>query len=649
MENGKNLRPKPSFPKLLEPGRIGEMALKNRIKFASTTTNFCTEEGQVTARERAFLAERSRGGAALVTTEGAPVTPKGGIFSHSMRVWDDRFVPELRELAMAIQEQGAKACLQLLEGGRYSHSEDGAVAPTAMPPAIPRLHRPRELATEEVLGLVEAHAQAARRGKEAGFDCTEICGIAGYLVASFLSPRSNKRTDRYGGSLRNRARFLIEIIEAVKGAVSAGYPVIVRLCGDELVEEGNTPEDMRIIARMAEEAGMDALSLAVGWHESKRSSISMEVPAGHWLYLAEAMKQMVKVPVMMAYRLNDPYLAEKAMEEGKIDFWEMCRPLLADPEIPIKLTQNRPEDIAPCVACNQGCFARMWYRQPITCLVNPRVGREGEDAYRIEPAPTSKKVLVVGGGPAGMEAARVMAKRGHEVTLWEKEDHLGGLLNLAAGTPTRDEMGRIVPYLSGQLQKLGVRVELGREATPAQVEAERPQAVVIATGSRPFLPVLEGVDGPGMLTADQVINGASLMGPNVVVWGGSQQGIQVAELLASQGKRVTIVEEKEKVGKDIVTTERLGFLRRLSQLGVEVLTQCSVVRGGAEGITLLDNGEERVLQAANLVVAVGRSSNQGLWGALQGRIEELYIIGDALAPRKSLNAIWDGFRTGLQV
>jgi 2,4-dienoyl-CoA reductase (NADPH2) len=638
------------YPRLFEPAKIGGMELKNRIKFAATGTGFCSEHGKITPQEIAWLVERAKGGAGLITTTGTSPHPTGVFSKVQPPNWDDCHIPELRKLAEAIKKHGAKACVQIVHTGRYASPEgEPPVGPSAVPSTVRRWQNVRELKPDEIKILVEAHGEAVRRAKVAGFDAAEIGAMAGYLIASFLSPWTNRRTDGYGGGLENRARFLLECIENAREKVGGDYPLLVRMCADERIEGGNTPEDMRTIAKLAEKVGVNAISLTVGWHESRAPGLTMDIPHGHWLYLAEGMKRVLNIPVCMAFRLNSPVIAERAIENGNLDFWEMCRPLIADPELPNKLAQGREEDIAPCIACMEGCYARIFNHQPVRCLINARAGREWDERYQIKLSATRKKVLIAGGGPGGLEAARVAAMRGHEVTLYEKGSTLGGQFDLASRPPYRQEIGDAIKYLSAQIRKLGVEVVLQQEVTPALVKETKPQVVVVATGSSPMIPKIPGMQHGPVVTAHSVLSGKVKVGARVVVWGGSQIGVETAELLASQGKKVTIVEESTKVGRDITIFDVWAVRMRLHKLGVKMLTT-SVLREMVPGAVIVFGQDgEQTIPVDTVVVAKKLKANKELRESLEGEVNEIYSVGDCVAPRKAINAIHDGFRVGVQI
>ena len=643
------------FEHLLKPGNIGKMKLKNRMKFAATMTNFCEQSGAVTDREIAFLAERAKGSAAMVASGGGYPHILGKAYISQMGLHEDRLIPGLKRLAQAIQNNGAKAITEILHGGAYTHTteygiEGLPVGPTAMEPKLPRYMPCRELTNDEIKELVAIYGQTARRIKDAGFDAVEIGCIAGYLLVSFLCPWTNKRTDEYGGTLENRARFVVEIIQQIRKEVGTDYPVMMRALAKDLLREGgNTEEEYIEIARMFEVAGVDSLSLGVGTHESDFPAVTNEIEPGHWLYLAEKWKKAgIKVPLMLSYRLNRPELAEKAIADGIIDFWEMCRPLLADPYLPAKVAAGHPEDIVTCMADN-ACFENLMAEMPITCILNPRAGREGEEAFQIRAAEAKRKIIVVGGGPAGMEAARVAALRGHQVVLYEEKDGLGGQLQAASIAPYKVEVNHLTNYLATQITKAGVEVRLNNKATAKSIDRSRPDAVILATGSNPLIPDIPGVERDNVVTAQEVLTQEKQAGDKVVIIGGGMVGCEAADFLTEKGKKVTILEMEKRIGQDIGLVNRWPFIQRLSQSGVSIQTKTKAEEITEAGVVASREGSSQLFPADTVVLAMGMIPNKELLQELKGKVPAVHAIGDCLEPRRIAQAMEEGFRLGAAI
>lgn len=644
------------FENLLKPGKIGNYTVKNRMKYAATVNNFCDKKtGEVTDKEIAYLVERAKGEASIVVSQGGFPHILGKGYPGQMGLHDEYMLPGLRRLAEALKGCGTMAVGQVMHTGRYAHPHDYGIddlprGPSDFTSPIKRYGQCKALTKDEIKELVYAHGRGAKWFKDTGWDGVELCAIAGYLIPNFLSKLTNQRKDEYGGPLENRARFLLEILDEMRKQVGPNYPLLLRLNGTEMMEGGNRDEDYIEIAKMVQDK-VDFISVTVGWHETPGSAITPDIEPGHWLYLAERWKKAgIKPPLGMAYRLSRPEIADKAIGNGVIDYWEMCRPMIADPYLPLKVKEGRPEDIVTCPACNWGCFSRIFLEATMSCMVNPRIGHEGEPDYEIRPAEGKKKVVVVGGGPAGMEAARVATMRGHAVTLYEKSDKLGGQMRLGAKTPVTKDWNYLLDYYEAQMRKLKVKVVFGKEITADMIGKESPDVVVIATGASPQKPPVPGVDKAIALDLFDVLDGKVKVGKKVVVWGGKEIGVQTAEWLAASGKEVTIIEEGKKLGKDINIFNVLCHRTKLAQLKIKEVTEAKVERITDKGIVITKAGKEEEIKADSIVVAPKMESNKKLAEEITTMADwETYTIGDCVAPRKLITAIHEGFKVGVKV
>ena len=643
--------------RLFEPINIGLVRLKNRLVMAPMGTNYADNQGKVTPQQIAHYAERARYGVGMVTVEVTGVSATGKILTHQLGAHNDDFVPGLTKLARAIKEHDCRAALQLHHGGRRARSKlNGGAIPIA-PSTIPCVGTtktytsqvPKELTAGEIETIVEEFANAALRAKIAGFDAVELHGAHGYLIAQFLSPISNKRTDKYGGTLENRTRFATEIIARIKDKVGDDYPVLIKLSIDEYLAGGLTTDDTSIIAKILQHAGVDAIiasaghtgAIAEGFY---RSCPGASFPRGCHVHLAEAINKAVSIPVGAIGRINDPILAENILREGRADLIYMGRALLADPELPVKAMQEKFEDIRTCIACSI-CNKTMWEEENMRCAVNAAQGKE--ETYQIVASKKPKKVLVVGGGPAGMEAARVASLRGHRVFLYEKQKQLGGQLLLAAIPPHKDEIPNFVRYLTTQIRKLGVNIEVGKEVTPETVKQLGPDVVIVATGSIPGVPEIPGLDYENVVLADDVMTGKTQVKDTaVVILGGGIVGCETGELLAAKGIRVTIVRRRPEIAEGMEETARLLLKKRLTQYGATILTGARVQRITHEGV-VLENGSE--IKASTVVLAAGRKADSALTQSLKDTVPEIYAIGDCVQPRMIIDAIGDGAAVGRKI
>ncbi len=637
------------FEKVLEPIQIGPMKVKNRIVMPSMVTNYATTDGAVTERFKTYHQTRAKGGVGLITVEATYVHPSGKGFQNQLGIYKDELIPGLKSLTEVVHGCGAKIAVQLYHAGRQTTSKVtgmSVVAPSPIPCPV-KQEMPRELSLDEIKELVEAFGQAARRAKEAGFDTVEIHGAHGYLLNQFLSPYSNKRTDEYGGAFENRMRFPLEVVKKVREEVGEDFAVIYRMSAEEYVPGGLTLEDTRVFARKLVEAGIDALHISGGVYESSAMIIQpAAIPQGCFVENAAAIKEAIngEVPVIVVGRIKDPVMAEQILREGKADLVAMGRALLADPELPKKVSEDRVEEIRKCIGCNQGCIDRLFQDLDITCLANALTGYEAE--FDIEtPAEKKKKVLVIGGGPGGLEAARVAALRGHEVVLYEKQAELGGQMRIAAVPPYKEEINDLTAFLINQVKKSDIVIEMGREADERTVQEIRPDAVIVATGSEPIIPKIPGVDQEKVVTAHEVLMGSVSVGEKVVIIGGGLVGCETAEFLADKGKQVTVVEMLDDIAVDVGSLTRALLLNRMVEKKITVLTKSKVREITAEGVIIeKEKGTEEITGIDTVVIAVGSRPRDNLLKSLKGQDIPVYAIGDCVKPRKIIDAIHEGFR-----
>jgi 2,4-dienoyl-CoA reductase-like NADH-dependent reductase (Old Yellow Enzyme family)/thioredoxin reductase len=638
------------FKKLFEPVRIGEMEVRNRIVLSPMETNLGSNDGYVTERLKDYYEERAKGGAGLVIVGFACVdSPVGRRLSHQLFVDDDRFIPGLTELAKVIKRHDARAALQLVHAGRTGTQP---VAPSAI--AKPGEKPPRELTVTEIKDLVAHHARAAERAKKAGFDAVEIHAAHSYLIANFLSPVWNKRKDAYGGDLEGRAKLLLEIVKSVRESVGPTFPFWCRINGAEIgMEGGSTIKDGQALARMLEEAGVNAINVSATsmepiwinfWVVEGESLPPTAHPPGFLIYLAEAMKRVVNVPVIAIGRIT-PEVGEKSLREQKVDLVAIGKALFADAELPNKVASERLEDIRPCICC-LNCIERVVFMDTaVGCSVNAALGKERE--YAIRPADKKKRVMVAGGGPAGMEAARVAALRGHQVWLYEKGNSLGGQLRLAATPPYKSVIGRFSDYLQTQIRKLGVKVNLGKELTLSLVKEMKPDVVIVATGMISITAHIAGIDRENVVTAEDVLTGKAETGNRIIVIGGGVTGCETAEFLAKKGNKVTIVEMLDNLAVNMGTQARRLLLDKLAAQEVTVLTGVKCEEATDRGLVVVDGGERRQsLETDTIVLAVGGRSNRGLFEALKGEVPEIYLAGDCVEPGHIIEAVADGSKLG---
>lgn len=641
--------------KLFTPIKIGTMEVKNRIVMPPMGTLYPTSSGRVNSRLKDYYQTRAAGGVGLIVVEFCSVSREGKPFPAMLGIYENKFIPGLKELVEVIHEHGAKASIQLAHAGRQTSSAVIGTQPVA-PSPIPdptRNEVPRELTIPEIKSLVKTFVDAAGRAKEAGFDAVELHATHGYLIAQFISPYANKREDEYGGNVEGRTRFPVEIIRGIKQELGQDFPVIIRMSGDEYVKGGITPEDSKIIASIFEKAGVDAIHISAGTGGCIPPLIGvapMYVEPGYLVPLAQEIKRTVKIPVIVPGRINDPVFADRIIKEGKADLVSMGRALLADPELPNKAAQGKFKEIRKCIACNQGCIDRLFSSKDILCLANPELGKEKK--YKIVPAAANpKKVMIIGGGPGGLEAARVAALRGHKVYLYEKNKEWGGRFLLASLPPKKQGIKGLIDYFTYQIEKLKINVFPGTEVTSELVGKINPEVVIVATGATPIVPSLPGIrDNGRVVRAIDVLGGDREVGDKVLVIGGGMVGAEIADFLGERGKKVTIVEMTNKFASDMGPTTKYFLRENLKRHGVEILLSTTVKEVIERTVILERNGGRITLDDLdNIIIAVGSLSNRGIYNELKDKIPQLYLVGDAKEPRKALDAIFEGSKVAREI
>jgi len=635
------------FEKLFEPGRIGSVNLKNRLIMEPIGTRYADSYGHITERYKYFLEERAKGGIGLIINEASRMVKPLPWPPFNLAINDDKCIPGLLELTRTMKKYDTKIFIELAHLGIIGSEHDPNLVPAA--PSAFRYHVTgvmlREMTRDEIEFVVLKHVEAALRAKKAGYDGVMIDVAHGTLLHMFLSPRVNRRIDEYGGSLEKRCRFTCDAIRRVKEEVGNDFCVIVRMSGEDFLDGGITIQDAANQAPLFVKAGADGLDISAGvFHISAHMfTPTLLQEEGCRVYLATAIKKVVNVPIITSGKLHNPVLAEKILREGKADFIGLARSLLADPQLPNKIREGRLEEIRPCIYCNLGCRHHQIPSEGfrVTCNVNPICGIEGE--YKLIKVKTSKKVMVIGGGLAGMEAAIVLAQRGHRVSLYEKENELGGQWNTLASY--RPEVSSLTNYLSRELRKSGVQIQNNTQVDIQLVKKLQPDAVVIATGARQKLPDVPGIDGKNVVLANDVLSGKVRSGKEVVVIGGGLVGMETATFLGKQGHKVSIVDIVD-IGKDVGYTLKEALLEEIIRNGIYLYPNAVLDRITENGLTIIIFNETVLLKADTIVIAIGSVSNNMLCQELKGLVPELHVIGDSLEPRNSLAAIHEGFKIG---
>lgn len=624
------------YANLFSPIRIGTMTAKNRLLMSAMSINFGVDiDGRVTDQLIQYFVARARGGVGMMLVGGGAVHPTGLELPDLPTLWDDGCIASLKKMVAAVKPFDTRFGVQLMHGGRQSY-HDHTVAPSAIPaPAVVK-GSPRELTIPEIKEMISSFGDAARRCRDAGFDFIEIHAAHGYLINQFLSPNANHRTDEYGGSFENRSRFCLEVFRDIQQKVGPEYPVGVRINGRDYIDEGFDIEEAIRLALLLETGGAAYLHVSAGVYGSTELTIpSMYTEQGCFIHLAKAIKDKVSIPIIAVGRIKTPDLAERVIREGKADAVALGRSLLADPEFPNKAGTGDLDRIRPCIGCCLGCIHAVLALEPGGCVVNPKVGREYLLNNR-DRTLNPQKIVVVGGGPAGMAAARAAVEAGHRTILCEESGKLGGLMRIAATPPGRGEVGDIVNHLINELERLKIKVMLNTALNERLLGDEDPDVVVLATGSQPEVPIIKGLFKTAMhlCTVTDVLDGRSPTGGRIIILGGGQAGMVMADYLAEQGKTVALLNRRPHFAEEMSSNDRFYLRERLKRDNVTLYKKTTIAQVLDDGVRFSSNGETVVLENYDtIIIAETMAPVRDAKNLLKNSRARVMIIGDAKQPR----------------
>lgn len=653
----KKWKGKELYPHLFSPLRIGNIRMKNRIIAAPTSPSMITTEGHFTPEMIAYLEEKAKGGAGVVTYGEAIVHSATGK-SHNKQLQLDSFGVKqgMAQAARAIHNAGAYANIQLSHGGKYgglaSVGGDQDRCDVAYGPSheVTPVGEVQEMPKELILEVVESYKTAGKLCKDCGFDMVQVHAAHGWLFSQFLSPVFNQRTDEFGGSLENRARFLMMALDAVREGVGPEFPIEIRLSGDDLTESGLGLADCVEVAKMVDDK-VDLINVSCGNHEDPdmfcRTHPSAFYPRGVNVYLAAEIKKHVKTPVACVGSLNDPAQMEEIIASGQADVVEIGRAILADPYLPEKALCGCADDITPCLRCYE-CFGETGKSETVKCSVNPTMGQQLPEKYGRAEAPVKKRVLIVGGGPAGMQAALTAAARGHQVTLAEKADCLGGNLYAASAPYFKKDIADFCEVMKKRVERAAVEVRLNTEVTPEFVEAFDPDALIVAIGSKELVPGIKGIDGANVVMAADAELHPEKLGKRVVIMGGGLVGTEAAVSFAHEGKTCAVIEMRDQVAADANSFYRGGLMPEVEK-SAEIYTNTTVKEVTENGVLCERDGEELLIEADSVVCALGYRSEYDKVDALCEKVDESYVIGDCSKVGLIYHAVNQGYYTAMQL
>jgi 2,4-dienoyl-CoA reductase (NADPH2) len=662
---------------LFSPIQINRLEIKNRVAYPSLGLLY-SKNGKLNDRYFNYFKERANGGAGLVT-----VGPVGVDFIGSgaiaLSLAHDDAIADFKKLAGIIKDGGARAWVQLFHAGAYSHPMfvDGRqpIAPSAIYSRYSQT-TPREMTREDIHQVQEAFARAAERAKEAGFDGIEILASAGYLITQFLSPRTNKRSDDYGGSFENRVRFPRELIEQLRKRLGPKYPLTIRMAGNDFVRDSNTDTETPEFAKIYEQAGVDAINVTGGWHESRVPQLPMHLPRAAFAFLALNIKKAVSLPIMASNRISDPESAERIIKDGYADMVNLGRVLIADPEWPRKALEGRVNEIRPCVGCSQGCTDEVFNGRSVFCVGNARAGFEGQ--RQLLKTDNPKKVMIVGAGAGGLEAAITAAICGHQVEIYEKDSDIGGQLWIAGAPPHKQEILEFIRYYRAQVKKHQIPLHLNTAVDSAVIKQQNPDYIILAEGAQPVLPQIEGYDGPCVYSAWQVLKGNPVLGKSVAVIGGGSVGLETAVFIAAKGtltpetlhflfayeaasperlrelmfkgsSNVTVFEMLPRIGQDVGKSTRWILFDNLKRYKISVKTGTRVTSIHDGIIKFQKDGREEQMQFDNVILASGSQSVPGISADVKKMGYPFAAVGDGVHAGKLNEAIHGGFLAAINI
>jgi len=639
-----------NFENMFSPIQIGSVTIPNRFVVPPMGNNFANPDGSLSDRSIAYYRNRAEGGFGLVTIEASVVEKKAKGGPRKPCLFDDSTIESYRKAAEAVHQAGSKISVQLQHAGPEGNAK-AAGAPIKAASAIPSdagRDTPEAITREEIYDLIEKYGDAARRAMEAGFDCVEVHMAHGYLISSFISPRTNKRIDEFGGCFENRMRFSRLVIENIRKKTGDKLVLLCRINSSDDVLGGISVQDSAVIATYLESCGVDALHVSRAVHI--RDEFMWAPTCLHAGFSAEhvtEIKKAVNIPVITVGRYTEPYYAELMVKEGRTDLVAFGRQSIADPAMPNKVKAGQFEQVTPCIACLQGCVANMFQGKPIECLVNPMVGREDE----LTIAEKSKKVMVIGGGVAGMYAAAIAAQRGHRVTLFEKTDTLGGNMRLAAFPPGKGDITNMVRNYLVRCQDAGVKIEMNTEVDKELIKAEAPDAVILASGSVPLVLPIPGINDTGVISGSDLLDGKAAAGQKVLVVGGGMVGCETAAFLGEQLHEVTVIEMRDTVGADVINEHRKFLMKDFEEYNIKSVTGAKVAEFHEDGVSynLADGTRKRLEGFDSVVLSMGFRNYNPFGEELEEMGIETYVVGDAIKARRALDATREALEAALKI